>query len=441
MRNASIHPSNAPAAWPSVWGWMGSARSNVLSLFPRETYEKLRVDRWVFGRRVVVLSDPESIAHICGRAHPRYRLSNLHLRLLGPSLGRGLVVAQDREWIVQRKLATRLMPARHALERVERIESRIEATLARWATPPGATPLTLGGDALLNALTELSLDLLSQAVFDHDPPVATARAVEAVNLHRAQVECPDLLDALGLSTRLVSPRMRRAGRVAHSMDGDIEAAIKIAAPRVGHRLPPDKRATFSRDLVVSLISGFESITATTVWMMLVLAFDPDLQSQLLESLGEQDFERVVPDRAKTPSLMEGCIAETLRLYPPLPFIFRTAAADDDTPSGPIRKGTLVCISPWLVHRHERLWDVPERFNPQRHMHDSAELRGFMPFGLGVRRCVGMHVGNHLVRAIVTAMLRRFELGSTALVMPHPNAALSLRPQSGFDIRLSTRAGR
>ncbi|MBI5258348.1 MAG: cytochrome P450 [Burkholderiales bacterium] len=230
--------------------------------------------------------------------------------------------------------------------------------------------------------------------------------------------------------------MRRSSRIAHSLDDEIEASIRVALARP--RAADNDRINFGRDFVVSMIAGFESVTATTLWLLLVCALDRTLQDRLRHALADEDPAQVQPPRGRLPGVADAWLAELLRLYPPLPLVFRVATQDDETPAGPITRGAMVCISPWIVHRHRALWQDPEQFDLDRHLRPDANLRGYMPFGLGARRCIGMHVGNHLVKAIARRLLARFEVSTNLARMPVPRASMSLRPSMDFEIGLTTR---
>jgi len=424
-RRHAVHP---PARWPSIWRWLAAARQNPLQLFPAQAYEALRVDHAVLGRKLVILSDPQAIHHVCGPASVNYRLSNLHLRMLGPALGTGLTVAEGRSWLLQRRLAARLMPRQVGEPRAQRIDARIDTMLTGWQSSAG--PATRGSDVVMDDLVALSVDLIAQSVFDHDRPVADARVVDAIRRHRCLIDAPDLLDLAGACPALRSPRMRRAAAISHELDETIEAAIAEAGVPPALRRHGAAGASLSRDFVVSLITGFESVAGTCLWMMLVLADDPALQRRLRASL-----MAAPAGAAAGPGLLDACIDETLRLYPPLPLVFRSAARDDATPAGLIRKGSLVCMSPWLVHRHKALWHEPDRFDPARHQR-GERLEAFLPFGVGARRCIGMHVGLLLVRAVMSRLLKGFEIGLPDGVMPIPRLGMSLRPASELRLRLS-----
>ncbi len=89
--------------------------------------------------------------------------------------------------------------------------------------------------------------------------------------------------------------------------------------------------------------------------------------------------------------MQQVIDETLRLYPPVPFIVRDVKRDVQIGGISVRRGTTAFIPVYAVHRHRKLWDDPDRFDPGRF---SKERRSkisryqFIPYGAGPRICIG-----------------------------------------------------
>ena len=83
------------------------------------------------------------------------------------------------------------------------------------------------------------------------------------------------------------------------------------------------------------------------------------------------------------------IEETMRLYPPAFLIARAAREKDNAAGVAIGKGDIIMIAPWLLHRHEKLWDQPNAFIPKRFMSTEAPDRfAYLPFGAGPRVCIG-----------------------------------------------------
>jgi cytochrome P450 len=86
------------------------------------------------------------------------------------------------------------------------------------------------------------------------------------------------------------------------------------------------------------------------------------------------------------------VDETMRLYPPVFLIARAASAPDVIAGMAVKKNNVVLVSPWLLHRHEKLWRDPAAFIPSRFMPPSPppDRFAYMPFGVGARVCIGAH---------------------------------------------------
>jgi cytochrome P450 len=100
--------------------------------------------------------------------------------------------------------------------------------------------------------------------------------------------------------------------------------------------------------------------------------------------GTPDIERLRFTRA--------VLDETMRLYPPAFLIARAAAGPDKIGDLAIEKGDIILMAPWLLHRHEKLWQNPNAFIPARFMPPAAppDRFAYLPFGVGARVCIGAH---------------------------------------------------
>jgi cytochrome P450 len=115
------------------------------------------------------------------------------------------------------------------------------------------------------------------------------------------------------------------------------------------------------------------------------------------------------------------IEETMRLYPPAFLVARAAREKDNAAGVEIGKGDIIMIAPWLLHRHEKLWDQPNAFIPKRFMSKEAPDRfAYLPFGAGPRVCIGAPFAQ---AESVLALARligafRVELADSIPVIPH-----------------------
>jgi cytochrome P450 len=115
------------------------------------------------------------------------------------------------------------------------------------------------------------------------------------------------------------------------------------------------------------------------------------------------------------------LAESMRLYPPAYLVARAANGPDVVAGETIRKNDVILISPWLLHRHERLWEKPHAFMPQRFLPPSPppDRFAYMPFGFGPRVCIGAQFA--LTEAVIAlakiVASYRIEITSQQPVMP------------------------
>jgi cytochrome P450 len=104
------------------------------------------------------------------------------------------------------------------------------------------------------------------------------------------------------------------------------------------------------------------------------------------------------------------IYETLRLYPPVCLIPRQALEEVTLPTVVLPKGATVMLSPFVLHRHPKLWSEPERFDPERFASASErEPPKFIAFGAGARTCVGDQFAITEMMLALTDMFQQLRL--------------------------------
>ena len=132
------------------------------------------------------------------------------------------------------------------------------------------------------------------------------------------------------------------------------------------------------------------------------------------------------------------LKEAMRLYPPAPIMTRLAAQDMTLGPATIKAGTLIVVPIFAVHRHRRLWDDPERFEPLRFAPErEAKLARtqFMPFGFGPRTCIGGTFAMMEATAILATLVRRARFEWDGVHAPEPISRVTLRPKGGMPLHV------
>ena len=96
------------------------------------------------------------------------------------------------------------------------------------------------------------------------------------------------------------------------------------------------------------------------------------------------------------------------------------------------------ISPWVLHRHHRLWDEPDRFDPSRFLPEARQRIdrfAYLPFGAGPRICIGAGFALQEATILLAAITRRFRLDLASGREVRPVQRVTLRPQGGLPMIL------
>jgi cytochrome P450 len=151
-------------------------------------------------------------------------------------------------------------------------------------------------------------------------------------------------------------------------------------------------------------------------------------------------DRAALERAQSDDadFIRAALDEALRLYPPTWMMSRQANQPDTLAHYAIDRDAILFISPWVIHRHPRFWEEPERFRPERFLGGAAVPKpAYLPFARGPRTCVGMNLALFQAQAILGRILGRCRIEVEDTVEPSPG--LSLRSGRPISARAAVRA--
>jgi cytochrome P450 len=135
------------------------------------------------------------------------------------------------------------------------------------------------------------------------------------------------------------------------------------------------------------------------------------------------------------------VEEAMRLYPPVASLSRLALENDRAGGRAIPKGALVVVSPYVLHRHKRLWEAPSRFVPERFIEPARgriDRYAFLPFGAGPRVCVGAQFAMLEAVIVLSTLVRSLRFDFAGERPPRPVQRITLRPGDGMPMRVSKR---
>lgn len=142
-------------------------------------------------------------------------------------------------------------------------------------------------------------------------------------------------------------------------------------------------------LVTFVFAGHETTAQALTWAFVLLARFPDVAGAVRDEVASQLGGRSpgADDIAQLP-YTRAVFRETLRLCPPAWFLSREADRDTTVAGCPAPRRALVMVSPLALHRDRRYWSSPDEFRPERWLDGEYERAAYVPFGRGVRSCIG-----------------------------------------------------
>ena len=237
-----------------------------------------------------------------------------------------------------------------------------------------------------------------------------------------------------LITRLTTERMQRIEE--GTAPDDLATKIMTTAdPETGERFTTEEMVD---QVAIFFLAGHETSASALAWALYLMALHPDWQNKISE-----EAKAMTPDFSTLSKLpvTRDVFRETLRLYPPVPMMVRETTCPEQFRKRDIKKGSQIVLSPWHLHRHARLWDAPDDFDPGRwHTENgkACQRDAFIPFSAGARVCSGAGFAMVEGPLILARILRDWQVDAVPEHVPVPVAHLTVRAKNGIWIQLKRR---
>lgn len=192
---------------------------------------------------------------------------------------------------------------------------------------------------------------------------------------------------------------------------------------------------------VLFMAGHETTANTLAWAWFLLSQDPETEARLhaeVDALGGNPA--TYADMSRLP-FTRAVIEETLRLFPPVPIQAREAEQARTVFDREVPAGSIMMLVPWLLHRHQRWWDQPDAFIPDRFMPGGTGIPSryaYVPFSIGPRVCTGAAFGLTEAILCLATLAQGFRLRLRPGWKVMPVCRLTLRPGDSLPMRLEPR---
>ncbi len=443
-RFVPVHPPRPNGPMP-VWKlFVGETARNPMSGCAEPGFVNLYGSRRVLGVNYHLVSDPDGVRRILLDNQPNY-VRPWFLPKLLPLLADGLFGADGASWKSQRRLMAPVFTPAAVDGFLPLFAAAARTTAEAWK--PGA--LNVGRECV-----DLAYEVISQALFSGEHGLGGDEAAGLVARALADAGRPKPTTLIGLawldgmmgpgakSQRIMRERIsafitrRQADPTPPSdfITRLIEAFSAECGPEEAHRLALSNAITF-------LVAGHETTANALAWTLYLLSEQPQVQDWAAEEA------RVALSAGEPAAVLEKLtylrwvLDEALRLYPPAPRIERQAAADDQIGPLNVKKGDLVAVWPWILHRHKALWDDPDAFDPERFAPEARAAQHrfqYIPFGAGPRVCIGAQFATAEALLALAEWLARWRFAPVPGHRVEVASDITLKPKGGLPLIVSPR---
>jgi len=428
-------------------------RDNQIATYGQEAYELDLIERKMFGRYRYIVNDPAAVKHVMLDNVANYEKTEITRRILEPGLGKGLLTSEGETWKAHRRTMTPAFDQRSVASYVPVMTAEAEKLNSQWSRSNADQDIDVA-----SAMTEVTLQIISRTMFSSDSDDMVSVLERSAGQFQAQMR-PNFMDFVGLPAWLAGlGRLNVAKRTLGEFDALIDRLIRERTRNIDNA-PTDllSRLIAARDeqtgigmtaqevrdhVITIFMAGHETTAMTMIWTWYLLSQHPRVEDKLHDEL-----DRVLAGRTPThddvPKLTytRMIIEESMRMYPPAHTLARVALADDILCGRKIPKGSTVMIVPWLLHRHKKLWQNPERFSPERFGSDQSAHRvrfSYLPFGGGKRICIGAAFALTEATVLLATIANRCRLSLAPGHRVEPQALITLRARHGMKMRMSVR---
>jgi cytochrome P450 family 135 len=354
----------------------------------------------------VMLADPEAIKQVF-TGDPRVFHAGEGNQILGHVLGsNSILVLDEKPHMRQRKL---LLPPFHGarMQGYEQTMSEIaEREIASW---PTGTPYKLRP-----RMQAMTLEIILRTVFGVREGERMAELRTALREFLDLTTNPQLL----LPVLLVGPsRVRRLGPFRRRIDRVDELIYREIAERRGATDIKERDDVLSMlvaarhedgspmsdeemrdELLTLLVAGHETTATSLAWAVERLTRNPEKLERLRAEVNEGGEE-----------YLTATIQETLRLRPVISIVLRRLTEPVEIGGYELPAGVSVAPCVYLVHRNPEIYPEPQRFRPERFLETPPGTYTWIPFGGGVRRCLGASFAQFEMAVVLKELVKRHDI--------------------------------
>ncbi|SMX28713.1 Epi-isozizaene 5-monooxygenase/(E)-beta-farnesene synthase [Pelagimonas phthalicica] len=428
-------------------------RQDILSAQPAKLYHAWMAEFRTPFFRSFLINQPELLKTVLKERPMDFPKSGRISEGLRPLLGESVFLTNGETWLRQRRI---IDPAFEGGRLRDTYPAMWQASLAAQKR----LAAQVGQEVEIEEIaSHAAADVIFRTLFSI--PIEDEIASEVFREFRAYQRSQPILNVAAFlplprwmprffrrDTKAAAKRIR--GLIRQLTDkrmGEIQAGTSPddLATKIMTTKDPETGETFTSEEMVDqvaifFLAGHETSASALAWALYLMALYPDWQDRLADEAQSLGLTGAFSEVSKL-RLTRDIFRETLRLYPPVPMMVREATCPEQFRDRKVPVGAQIVLSPWHLHRHDRIWSDPDAFKPERWQGEEAKTCGrdaYLPFSAGPRVCTG--AGFAMVEGVLllAVLLRDLRVERVPGKDPIPEAHLTVRARDGIWLRVSWR---
>ncbi|TCL09366.1 cytochrome P450 [Shimia isoporae] len=425
-------------------------RKDILSAQPQRLYRAWMAEFKTPFFRSFMINQPELVKTVLKDRPDDFPKSARVTEGLRPLLGNSVFVSNGEVWKRQRRIIDPAFEGGRLRDTYPAILEAAEAAVARLEIHVGEVveieeqTSHAAADVIFRTLFSIPIEHeVASQVFDEfrtyqrSQPIVNIAAFIPIPKWFPRGFKRETKNAAKTINKLI--RQLTEGRMAEIEAGTApdDLATKIMTtqdPLTGETFDTDEMID---QVAIFFLAGHETSASALAWALYLMAIYPEWQEKIAEEATDFDGEFSSVSKLR---VSRDVFRETLRLYPPVPMMVREAACPQEFRERSVPTGSQVVVSPWHLHRHERIWDNPDGFDPTRWGTENGKAcarEAYIPFSAGSRVCTGAGFAMVEGPLILSMILKHFRVTAEG-PEPVPVAHLTVRSKDGIRLRIERR---
>ena len=436
----------------SLWRHLRMFRADILSAQPARLYRAWMAEFRTPFFRSYLCNDPALVRLVLNERPADFPKSDRIGEGLRPLLGHSVFVTNGEVWRRQRRIIDPAFEGGRLRDTLPAMWAAAEATVARLS--PGLREVEAD-------MSHAAADVIFRTLFSI--PIEHHVAAEVFTRFRAFQRTQPILNLAAFVPlpawvpRLHRPAARRSARAiralmtrltearaaeiaAGSAPDDLATKIMVTPdPETGLRFGTEEMVD---QVAIFFLAGHETSASALSWALYLLATHPQVQERVAAETRTLGPTRDLTALSRL-RVTRDVYREVLRLYPPVPMMVRQSLREERLRDRTAPSGAQIVLSPWHLHRHERLWDRPDDFDPDRWQTAAGRAsarEGYIPFSAGPRVCTGAGFAMAEGVVLLAHLVRAFRFEALPDRIPVPAAHLTVRARDGIHLRVHRRPG-